>query len=938
MITEKSIWEHVTDFYEGVASTPEGLYDFGNYLARITGFRDWQVQHNSVLPIDYDAQMQAIVETKATAQLLLTPEGRKLVINALLNDLEAKPAYYLSALLSSVAIAKVLKNKLASTSIAALKLEGVTTNLSHSVLEEIKKQANLSDAEFNELVNSNLLKQNIENEMNHYIETLYEDDPELEPNPNPEDPNPEDPNPEDPDPDGHPIDPAPIDPPRHDPLALDMDKDGFIATTSLEDSSTYFDLTGDGLKEKVGWIQSSDGLVAYDKDNNGKIEGIDEVFGNQTTSGFDELRQIADSNHDGVIDRKDELYSRLKVWQDTNQDGISQADELVGLKEAGVTSINLDAISVNIEVNGNLISEASKYTDNEGNLELAADVELAFDSRLTSIDTSTIPDYTEHPDTSTLPFLRAYGVVYDADVAYNLDDNFRELAKELAGDVTQVANKFDEYMDGWSGYNQMQADLQEKYNLTDTPKLSDVERKIWTYERFMGRGTFTPNIEAKLESTAKNMQTGGTDTAPSGRYNTGAVHTAYNNFTNRNRAFFSLKAFYPDILEGNAQYQRGIDEFVITDQDALSTKVTEYINNADNTLEEKLYLAETMNILQGTFLDFNQDAIITNIDDTLVKNFVSGIYDDTLNTSIYNTSGVYESNSLILGTDEAETLEVNATNATTLAGKGDDIIVGSNTNNTYIYRNGDGSDTITDRGGNDTLNFSDISSESVNIYAEGDDLVIEQGENKVTITNWIDSANRIENIIFSDGVSPDFSQIIKDNFITDNADSIDLTSSDDTVDMKAGDDIVNALGGNDTIDGGAGNDTINAGSGNDTLIGNTGDDTLRGGIENDTYIYNLGDGNDIIEDSSGTDTLKLGAGITLDMLHSKTQGNDLILSLDNGESIRLENYTLTSNKIENITLNDGSKIEITSLQVPIEANDTLIYSNTSVTVDAPWWR
>ncbi len=39
---------------------------------------------------------------------------------------------------------------------------------------------------------------------------------------------------------------------RYDPLVLDTNKDGFISTTSLENSNTYFDITGDGLKERVG--------------------------------------------------------------------------------------------------------------------------------------------------------------------------------------------------------------------------------------------------------------------------------------------------------------------------------------------------------------------------------------------------------------------------------------------------------------------------------------------------------------------------------------------------------------------------------------------------------------------------------------------------------------------------------------------------------------
>jgi hypothetical protein len=168
--------------------------------------------------------------------------------------------------------------------------------------------------------------------------------------------------------------PPPPPPPRHDPLALDMNQDGEISTVSLADSTAYFDLTGDGIKEKVGWIQATDGLVAYDKNGNGKIDGINEVFGTPTVNGFEELRRIADSNYDGVIDRRDELYNQLKVWQDTNQDGISQASELKTLSEAGVKNIELNVIGTNIELNGNLLSEAGRYGDSAGDRELAADI------------------------------------------------------------------------------------------------------------------------------------------------------------------------------------------------------------------------------------------------------------------------------------------------------------------------------------------------------------------------------------------------------------------------------------------------------------------------------------------------------------------------------------------------------------------------------------
>jgi hypothetical protein len=108
---------------------------------------------------------------------------------------------------------------------------------------------------------------------------------------------------------GHPFNNKNFTPPRRDPLVLDTDKDGFISTIDLKDSNAYFDITGDGIKEKVGWIEANDGILVYDKNGNGAIDGIDEVFGNSNTSGFSELKQIADSNYDNKIDRKDELYN-----------------------------------------------------------------------------------------------------------------------------------------------------------------------------------------------------------------------------------------------------------------------------------------------------------------------------------------------------------------------------------------------------------------------------------------------------------------------------------------------------------------------------------------------------------------------------------------------------------------------------------------------------
>ncbi|MFZ2888921.1 hypothetical protein [Sulfuricurvum sp.] len=287
----------------------------------------------------------------------------------------------------------------------------------------------------------------------------------------------------------------------HDPLALDMNQDGQISTISLADSQVYFDLTGDGVKEKVGWIQAVDGLVAYDKNHNGTIDGISEVFGKEGISGFAELRQVADSNYDGIIDRRDELYSQLKVWQDLNQDGISQANELKTLSEAGIKNIELNVIGTNINLNGNLLSEAGRYGDSAGERELAADIQLLALEKVISNPNSTPPASID-PITELFPKMRGYGYVEDSFQAYNLDPNFKALTQRLMQDKNEVSSNFEEFIAYWSGLNTLLRTVQEKYALTSAPILSEIDKKVWIYEHFMGDARFSSGIESRINATA----------------------------------------------------------------------------------------------------------------------------------------------------------------------------------------------------------------------------------------------------------------------------------------------------------------------------------------------------------------------------------------------------------------------------------------------------
>ena len=131
---------------------------------------------------------------------------------------------------------------------------------------------------------------------------------------------------------------------RRDPLVLDLDSDGIETTPA--DGSVLFDHNADNQKTATGWIAPDDGLLVLDRNGNGTIDNGRELFGDNTlknngelaTNGFDALADL-DANQDGLVDINDTEFANLRVWQDLNQDGISQNNELFTLDQLNIQSI-----------------------------------------------------------------------------------------------------------------------------------------------------------------------------------------------------------------------------------------------------------------------------------------------------------------------------------------------------------------------------------------------------------------------------------------------------------------------------------------------------------------------------------------------------------------------------------------------------------------------
>jgi hypothetical protein len=125
------------------------------------------------------------------------------------------------------------------------------------------------------------------------------------------------------------------------PTPIIIDLGGGYRLSLLKDG-VPFNFYGTGLVQ-VSWPEpgANNGFLVL-PDQNGMVPTAKQMFGDQAgfKNGFLQLEQY-DTNGDGVIDNRDPVFSDLRVWVDTNHDGVSQPGELHTLDELGIDSISL---------------------------------------------------------------------------------------------------------------------------------------------------------------------------------------------------------------------------------------------------------------------------------------------------------------------------------------------------------------------------------------------------------------------------------------------------------------------------------------------------------------------------------------------------------------------------------------------------------------------
>ena len=256
-------------------------------------------------------------------------------------------------------------------------------------------------------------------------------------------------------------------------------------------------------------------------------------------------------------------------------------------------------------------------------------------------------------------------------------------------------------------------------------------------------------------------------------------------------------------------------------------------------------------------------------------------------------------------------------------GTGNDYQNGGYGSDNYVFRAGDGTDTVYDYdtptdgyGDVDTLTFYGQSEADLSLRRNGHHLIADYGSGDSTTVQYqfYSDAYGVEKI-YVGGRTYDFqvgtdaidwlygstgSDLLYGGIGADNLVGYDGA---DALLGEAGNDNLWGYGGNDKIHGGTGYDTIYGGAGYDWLYGDGHNDVLHGEDGGD-WIYG-GTGSDVLEGGAGSDVLqgesgndRLVGGTGADWLYGGTGSDVYVYGREEGNDYISEGYTGGTDTLE----------------------------------------
>ncbi|MEQ9106467.1 MAG: calcium-binding protein [Limnobacter sp.] len=758
-----------------------------------------------------------------------------------------------------------------------------------------------------------------------------------------------------------------------DPLVLDLDGDGLELVGA--NGSILFDHNADNIKTGTGWAGRDDGFLVRDLNGNGTIDtgrelfGVDTIKSNNTlaSQGFDALRDL-DSNADGQITSADAAYGQLKVWQDVNQDGISQSTELKTLAEHGITRIGLNGTSTGPQagqtINNNQVALSTTFTQN-GQTKTVGAIDLEANNFFTEFAPQVV-DETGNPVAITeqalsLPQMNGAGMVRSMRAAASLDGDFAAALTAFAASTTRTEQRgmLDDLVTKWAETSTFAPGLlgtsgvSITYNLPPDMTVAQYTNMINVLEKFNGSRFYGDHTGGPRPAGFAISQT--TDPL------TGNIVYQYIISPPAEQVAFLQQAY--DALKESTYASLVVQTRLKPYLDSIGLVINEAGVSFDTTALVQMLDAKKATDEGGVIwdlVDLNRTSLPTlqaigfdsvqklddwvralsadspiraelAANDVIVADATTHATTGSTRADIYlgdranNSFSGGDGNDILSGGTGADTLHGDNGNDILDGGAGNDSLIGGAGADTYVFGKGSGADTV-DNNDSDAVGTNadsillgaGIATTDITLTRSYENLIIHINgtDDKLTVQSYFNndgaSSDVVENLKFADGTVWNV-DTIKAKVLAGTTENDVLTgyATADTINAGEGNDSTFGRSGDDVIDGGTGADYLQGDDGNDRLFGGTGTDRLYGNAGNDTL--DGGSGNDSLDGGAGADVYLFGKGSGADTVYnydSDTVGTnaDSILL---GAGIATTDITLTRNYYDLIIRINGTDDSLT---------------------------
>ena len=704
------------------------------------------------------------------------------------------------------------------------------------------------------------------------------------------------------------------------PLVLDLDGNG-VTTRGIGQGTIQFDHDGNGFAERTGWVGGGDALLVRDRDGDGRITSGNELFGNRTrlrdgtlaSNGFEALRGL-DGNGDGRIDRRDAVWSELRLWLDADADAETDPGELFSLDQRGVESLSLAYTeSAWSDPQGNRHRQLGTYRTLDGRVLAVHDVWFTIDPTR-SRQLNPLP---VSAAIAALPELRGMGLVpgLHQAIAARPDGPLPALLEQwIAGNSVQRAALIQPLIFAWTGV--------EKEVLPNWTGDQDAYRRLRAMEQLMGRRFRGITWTQMPQGWVTNALTA---------------------------AFAGLRQSVDRLLSAQVELRPllGRLEAAVEPDGSLRFEVTALLEalaaNSAPLPDAGALFRLTSSLARmgptGASILRSLAGAVSGRRDPLAVLLGAVLPIQALVTGGPAADGLTGSASadLILGDAGPDSLSGLEGHDALQGGPGDDILRGGAGNDLYVMARGDGRDTLVDSDGfQDELRWLDVPSSEIIPERLDASLVVGNGRgDAVRILHYFSQpAYRVERFSFSDGVvwgDADLrAQVVVGGATAgpdrlggygDIVNRIDGLAGNDTLHGAGlgdrllggvGNDVLQGYGGNDELQGGSGDDWLGGDLGNDTLISGGGHDTLVGGSGNDLYRISRGGWRTTIYDNEANTSVPNADRVEfLDLRSTEVTalerlGNDLWLRFASSDQVRVQgHFMLPSLRLESFRFSDG---------------------------------